>query len=278
MDEERREVLERVARGELSPAEGAARLDEIDAGQPASAENDPRDWAAGWAEQARPQSPGAATERTDRATRVRVVRTIGAAEIIGDPTVSEAVADGPHVARRDGDTLVIEGQDDLGIDLPGFYFSWPGGRMRPLRPHRGRFRMGDVMPLRVRMNPDLPLEVESQAGKLRVRGVHAPIRATVQAGSTSITDFRSPLDLTVQAGSLQARGRLDHGASHVRCEAGGVRMNLERGSSVRITPHSTLGKVVFDHDEARAPWVVGSGDATLDIDTTMGTVRVTADR
>jgi hypothetical protein len=55
-------------------------------------------------------------------------------------------------------------------------------------------------------------------------------------------------------------------------------MDLERGSSVRVTASSTLGKVVFDHDEARGPWVVGSGDATLDIETTMGAVRVTADR
>jgi len=133
-----------------------------------------------------------------------------------------------------------------------------------------------MVPLRVRVNPDLPLEVESQAGKLTIRGVHAPIRAEVQAGSTDIVDFRGPLDLSVQAGSVRARGRLDHGASRIRCEAGGVRIRLERGSSVRVSARATLGKVQFDNDGSE-PWVIGGGEGTLDISATMGSVRVTTD-
>ena len=37
------------------------------------------------------------------------------------------------------------------------------------------------------------------------------------------------------------------------------------------------GKVVFDSPDARSPWVVGGGEGTLDIDATMGAVRVMAD-
>lgn len=281
MQDERRAVLERVARGEISPAEAASLLEEMEAGP--APERDPRDWAADWAEPDAtsaagtqavppPPPPGAG------AARIRVVRSIGTADVIGDPTVREAVADGPHVARREGDMLVIEGQDDWEMG-PGFHFNWAEGRherhMRMRRRHPGG-RWGDIAPLRVRVNPDLPLEVDASAGKLRIRGVHGPIRANVQAGSLDMTDFRSPFDLNVQAGSVNARGRLDHGASHVNCEAGGVRVVLERGSSVRVTAHTTLGKVAFDGN-ARSPWTIGGGEGTLDVSATMGSVRVSAE-
>lgn len=282
MNDQRKAVLERVARGELSPAEGAALLEEIDAEAAHSSENeDPRDWArdweADWADRRSDQGvampPPSPTG--ERAARVRIVRTIGTADIVGDPTVNEAVAEGPHVARRDGDTLVIEGEEDP-WGMPGFHFAWGGGRRRYRGRQRRGFPFGDLMPLRVRVNPDIPLEVESQAGKLTIRGVHAPIKADVQAGSTDIVDFRSPIDLSVQAGSVRARGRLDRGASRIRCEAGGVRIRLERGSSVRVSARTTLGKVQFDND-ASEPWVIGSGEGTLDISSTMGSVRVMAD-
>jgi hypothetical protein len=207
-----------------------------------------------------------------------VIRSIGTAEIIGDPSVREAIAEGPHLARREGDALIIEGRDDDPATMAGFVFSWPEGRHRMPRNHRRpRFRWGDIAPLRVRVNPNLPLEVEAQAGRLRITGVHGPIRANVQAGGTDISDFRSPLDLTVQAGSITARGRMDSGASRIQCSAGSVRIHLERGSSVRVSAHSTLGKVIFQSRDDRSPWIVGAGDGTLDIDATMGSVGVTAD-
>jgi len=276
MQEERRAVLERVARGELSPTEAATLLEAIDTSESSEPEHDPRDWAADWAQEppsgAPPESPAGGG-----VARVRVVRTIGTADIVGDPTVLEAVAEGPHVARREGDTLVIEGQDDP-FDGAGFMFNWGQGRQRPHRAHRSRgFRWGDMAPLRVRVNPHLPLEIDAQAGKLRVRGVHGPIKANVQAGSTAISDFRGPLDLSAQAGSVTARGRLDAGASRVHCEAGSVRIHLERGSSVRVSARATLGKVRFDPGDSRSPWVVGDGEGTLDIDATMGSVVVTAE-
>lgn len=272
-------MLERVARGELSPTEAASLLEELESqAQEPRPERDPRDWAADWAEQPESTSPAPPTTEPG-AARIRVVRTIGSADIVGDPTVREAVADGPHVARREGETLVIEGQDDAFGMGPGFQFGWHQGPPNPhrMRRHGRGFRWGDDNPLRVRVNPDLPLEVDAQAGKLRIRGVHGPIRANVQAGSTDISDFRQALDLNVQAGSLVARGRLDQGASRIRCEAGSVRIHLERGSSVRVSAHATLGKVRLGSADPRTPWIIGSGEGTLDIDATMGSATVTAD-
>lgn len=279
MEDERRAVLERVARGELSPAEAATLLEDLEAGT--ASERDPRDWAADWAEPASSTSapPPPQPPPGGGAARIRVICSIRTADVIGDPSVREAVAEGPHVARREGDLLVIEGQDDFGMGVQGFQFNWSDSRherhMRMRRRHPG-FRWGDIAPLRVRVNPDLPLEVDASAGRLRIRSVHGPIRANVQAGAIDIADFRSPFDLNVQAGSVTARGRLDGGSSRVNCEAGGVRIALERGSSVRVTAHTTLGKVAFDGD-ARSPWTIGAGDGTLDVSATMGSVRVSAD-
>src|SRR5713226_8443542 len=76
--------------------------------------------------------------------------------------------------------------------------------------------------LTVRMNPALALVVSTKAGDVRVHGVHGPISAEVQAGNCTISDFHDALNLVVQAGSLSAVGRLDGGASKVRCQMGSV--------------------------------------------------------
>lgn len=136
--------------------------------------------------------------------------------------------------------------------------------------------------LTVRMNPDLALVASVQAGNVRVDGVHGPITSDVQAGNCKVSDFRGTLNLSVQAGNITASGRLDRGASKVRCEMGSVKINLEKGSSVRITARTTLGKVAIEgeKDERAAVGpsgrevVIGSGDATLDLECTMGSVKV----
>jgi hypothetical protein len=246
MEDRRREILKRVAAGDLTPDEAAAMLDE-------------------------PEDAGSLVATTtipgQRAARLRVVRTAGWTEIVGDPGVQEAVAEGPHVARRDGDTLIIEGEEDT-AELPGFRFSWRGGY---------HLHFGDVRPLRIRMNPNLPLEVEAQAGSLRVRDVKAPIRADVQAGQTRIEGFAAPLQLTARAGSVRASGHLDQGASRVTCEAGSVKLLLDQTSSVKVTARTTLGSISVAGRQEQGAWVIGDGQATLDVETTMGSVRVLTD-
>src|ERR1700716_2020917 len=105
MGDERREILNRVAAGELSTDQAATMLDEAEDRGPLVVST---------------TVPG------ERAARLRVVRTAGWTEIVGDPSVQEAVAEGPHVARRDGGTLIIGGEEDT-AELPGFRFSWRRG-------------------------------------------------------------------------------------------------------------------------------------------------------
>jgi hypothetical protein len=97
-----------------------------------------------------------------------VVARLGNTEIIGDPSVSYAVAEGPHKARQEGDTMIIE-QSPLD-DEASFEFSRPQGRVRiPGLDIGGK--------LTVRMNPALPLAAKTQAGNLRINGVKGSVTA-----------------------------------------------------------------------------------------------------
>jgi hypothetical protein len=257
MNDPRREILDQVASGQLSAAEGAARLEALEP-PPVAVAAPPRPPAAA--------GPGA--------RQVRVYSVVANAEVVGDPSVDFAIADGPHSVRQEGDTLVIE-QPLLG---QGDSFSF--GDMRDAVNRLG----GRDRSLTVRMNPDLALRVDVKAGMVRVNGVHGPITADVQAGNCEVADFRGPLTLTTRAGNISATGRLDSGASKIRCQLGEVQLHLEKGSNVRITAHTSMGDVAIEGSGARRgsgnagdEVVVGSGDGTLDCDCAMGSIRVVAD-
>jgi Putative adhesin len=249
-----REILSQVAAGKLSAEEGAARLEAL--------ETEP-----GIASASRP----APTSDTRAGVKqVRVVARLGNTEIIGDPNVSYAVAEGPHKARQEGDTMVIE-QSPLD-DEASFEFSRPPGRIRIPRVDLGG-------KLTVRMNPALPLAAKTQAGNLRISGVKGAIAAEVQAGNCDIVEFGGPLNLKVTAGNVTAKGRLDSGASTIRCQMGEVRVVLDKTSSVRIRARTTMGEITFENVEAAGgnDLTIGSGAGSLDCDCTMGTIRITVE-
>src|SRR4029077_4596352 len=164
----------------------AARLDSLEdappAAAPASASTSP------------PSQPAGLSGR-----EVRVVSQFGSAEIVGDPSVAFAVAEGPHRARQDGDTIVIEHEPF--DDADSFSF----GRGRNIAVNGLDFQRRK---LTVRMNTDLALTGSVQAGNGRVLGVHGPITTDVQAGNCKVDDFRGTLDISVQAGNVTASGRL----------------------------------------------------------------------
>jgi hypothetical protein len=263
MEQERRAILSRVAAGELSPEEAARLLDELG--------------TASTTQTATEESPVPPYEplATGDVQKIRIVRSLGSARVVGDPSVREAIADGPHRAERQGGVLVIHSDFD---DDGGFVFSrdrwrnwWQWDRYR-------------MTPLDVRMSPDLPLELQAQGGSMRITDVHGPISGEVQAGSLTIAGVRRPLDLTVQAGNLKVNGVLASGSSHIRAEAGGIQVHLERGSSVRVRAHSTMGHISLAGQKSddvvvvgggRREVVVGDGEAELDLEATMGSIRVT---
>lgn len=265
MEQERRAILTRVAAGELTPEEAARLLDELGSGSATQTATEQS--------HVPPYEPLATSEA--QLQKVRIVRSLGSARVTGDASVREAIADGPHRAERQGGVLVIHSDFD---DDGGFVFNrdrwrnwWQWDRYR-------------MTPLDVRMHPDLPLEVQMQGGTMRITDVHGPISGEVQAGSLTMSGVRQPLDLTVQAGNVRASGVLATGSSRIRAEAGGIQLHLEKGSSVRVRAHSTMGHISLAGEQTddvvvvgggRREIVVGNGDAELDLEATMGSIRVT---
>ncbi len=262
MDDKKREILNQVRDGSISAEEGAARLDALT-----------REGSSPAATSERPAVP--APQPGAQVKTVKVVSQFGSAEVVADPTVATAVAEGPHRARVDGDTMIIEHvpfqeEDTFTFGIAGRRIEINGVDFKTRRS------------LRVRMHPDLPLIASVQAGSFRVDGVHGPITAEVQAGSCNVSDFRAPINVVAQAGSVTANGRLDSGSSKVRCEMGSIRMSLDKQSSVKITARTTLGKITIDDDsgehaiagQAGKEVTIGAGAGTLDIEGTMGSVRV----
>ena len=247
MQDLQREILSQVAAGTISAEEGAARLEALESAPP----------------EPTPAAPVPSAASTGAVTRVKVTSRFGNAEIIGDPTVATAVADGPHKARQDGDTMVID-QTVLSDDGSSFEFNRPYARVTIPGFDFNRN-------LVVRMNPALALHSRVQAGNVRIQGVRGPITSDVQAGNSIVEDFAGPVDLSVAAGNIEARGRLDGGTSSIRCQMGEVKVILDRTSNVRMTARTTLGDVQLEGVDGD---VLGNGAGRLDISCTMGDVKV----
>lgn len=250
MKDLQREILSQVASGTISAEEGAARLEALE-----SAPSQPAPTSA-----PTPQAPQPAP--ATGISRVRVTSRFGNAEIIGDPSVAIAVAEGPHKARQDGDTMVID--QSLLNDDTTFEFNRPYARISIPGFEFGRN-------LIVRVNPELVLHSTVQAGNVRIQGVKGPITSDVQAGNCIVDGFAGPVNLSVAAGNLDAHGRLDGGMSSIKCQMGEVKVRLDRTSNVRLQAHTTMGDVKIEGIDNR---VLGTGAGNLDISCTMGDVKV----
>jgi hypothetical protein len=264
MKDLQREILNQVVGGTITPEEGAARLQSLEEALPVTP-------AAAPAREVLTASAGQETRR------VKVVSQIGSAEIVGDPSVAFVVAEGPHRARQDGDTMVIDHAPFEEND----HFTF-GRDSRRIIVNGTDFQRRKLI---VRMNPRLALFASVQAGSVRIEGVQGPIDGEVQAGNCQVSGFRGPLNFVIQMGNLSASGRLEAGESKIRCEMGSVKINLEKGSSVRVTAHTTLGKVSIEGagtssvglGQAARDVTVGSGAGSLDCDCTMGNVKVSVE-
>jgi len=191
-------------------------------------------------------------------------------------------------ARQEGDTMVIDHSPFEENDHFVFGRQVVGGQVKLSDIQRRVAVAGTDFQRRkliVRMNPKLALFASVQAGSVRIEGVHGPIDGEVQAGNCQVSGFRGPLNFVIQMGNLSASGRLDGGTSKIRCEMGSVKINLEKGSSVRVTAHTTLGKVSIEGagasnvgvGQTARDVIVGAGTGSLDCECTMGNVKVSAE-
>lgn len=256
----KREILQSVASGDLTPEEAAERLEALG-------------------------TPTPSTDASGALRLIKIVTALGTAHVVGDASVADAVADGDHTATRDGDVLTIRIADEQDEGPEGrFRFESGKGRIVIGGKRKVVFGAGAKPKVTVRVNPRLALDAEVGAGKLTVKDVHGPIKAEVAMGSLRVEGAREPFEIEVAMGSAHIQGRLDHGDAKVQCDMGSVAIDLEPGSSARVRARTSMGKVSlpgltapgFGIGGGPSETVIGDGAATLEIECAMGAVRVTS--
>jgi hypothetical protein len=263
-----RALLTEVAAGRLDPSRAVEMIDELPA-EPAAEPADPI-----------PARPAAAP-RPEGIERVRVTGSTRPVRIIGDHSVATVTVDGPNSVVRDGNTLRVEAGAAAGA-VPG----QPGAYAYEHRSGLSRWlsAAGTVgVPLTVRMNPALLVDVEVMAGSLEVVGMAGHVTFSLTAGSLRLHDCTGTVNGVVRAGSAVLQVRPTAGASVVRVESGSVDLRLLPGSDVLVSGRADLGEfkvrgadgaLKVQKTDRLTDIVLGSGTATFDIQIAMGSAKV----
>ena len=158
-DDERRRILQAVADGRMDPGDAADALAELDESTSGASE---------------PNPPSDAPEVVSHCTSIKVDGSFRSIEVIGDDGVHEAIAEGPHRVRWEGDVLVIDAgiaaDDDVEREDDDYrpqFGEWfrtstargAGGHAARMAYRRGHREFTNPLPLRVRVNPSLPLDL-----------------------------------------------------------------------------------------------------------------------
>lgn len=201
------------------------------------------------------------------------VRAIGRrVRLIGEPAVNGVAVDGPHVIKRDGDTLAISSEGDMGVSIDGFSML---RNPTDLKAHVN----GLAKELSIRVNPNLQVEVEVTGGSVNAERLPGLTRVRVTAGTAKVTDVDGPIDVLVQAGSASLDAQITKGRSRVRVESGTAQVTLRRGSDVHVHTESQLGRVTWSGAVSgqSKDVEIGRGRAALDVEVLVGTAQITSD-
>jgi hypothetical protein len=201
------------------------------------------------------------------------IRAIGRrVRLIGEPAINGVAVDGPHVIKRDGDTLAINSEGDMGVSIDGFSML---RNPTDLKSHVNGF----AKELSIRVNPMLQVEIEVTGGSVNAERLPGLTRVRVTAGTAKVTDVDGPIDLLVQAGSATLDAQLTKGRSRVRVESGAVTVNLRRGSDVRVHTEAQLGRVNWTGAVTgqSKDVEIGRGRAALDVEVLVGTAQIVSD-
>ncbi|MEV6281885.1 hypothetical protein [Kribbella sp. NPDC051770] len=201
------------------------------------------------------------------------IRAVGRrVRLIGESAITGVAVDGPHVIKRDGSTLAINSEGDMGVSLDGFSML---RNPTDLKAHVNGF----AKELSIRVNPMLEVEVEVTGGSVVAERLPGLTRVRVTAGTAKVHDVDGPIDMLVQAGSAHLDAQVTKGRSRVRIESGAATVNLRRGSDVRVHTESQLGRVTWAGavNGQSKDVEIGRGRAALDVEVLVGSAQITSD-
>lgn len=247
-------ILDELASGRIDAAEARRRIDAAKSGK-SDVLDEQRD-------EPKPSGKGAAK---------LVVLAVGRrVRIEGDSSVATVSVDGPHVLRKQGSTLEVTSNGEVGPSFDGFSLIRPPRSLDDLR------SIGLGKELVVRVNPAIPVDVEVTTGGLNSRGVPRFGKVRVTAAGAELIDVTEVADLLVQAGAGTIVGPISRGRSRLRVESGSLSVKLTEGANVTVRAEAHLGRVSWPGD-ATGPvdeLVVGNGAARLDIGVVMGMASI----
>jgi hypothetical protein len=203
------------------------------------------------------------------------IRAIGRrVRLIGEPAINGVAVDGPHVIKRDGDTLAINSEGDMGVSIDGFSML-RNRSVGDLKSHVNGF----AKELSIRVNPSLQVEIEVTGGSVIAERLPGLTRVRVTAGTAKVSDVDGPIDLLVQAGSATLDAQLTKGRSRVRVESGAATVTLRRGSDVRVHTEAQLGRVTWTGavNGQSKDVEIGRGRGALDVEVLVGTAQIASD-
>jgi hypothetical protein len=201
------------------------------------------------------------------------IRAVGRrVRLIGEPAVTGVAVDGPHVIKRDGDTLAINSDGDMGVSIDGLSML---RNPTDLKSHVN----GLAKELSIRVNPMLQVEIEVTGGSVTAERLPGLSRVRVTAGTAKVTDVDGPIDLLVQAGTASLDAQITKGRSRVRVESGAASVTLRRGSDVRVHTEAQLGRVSWTGAVSgqSKDVEIGRGRAALDVEVLVGSAQITSD-
>ena len=254
MTDDLRELLTKVAAGEVDPAE-AARLIDGEAIATSSWGGAPADETE---ETGEPDASATAVEAAVTAVEIRAEGV--QLRVIADHGITGAVAEGPHTAELVGGVLRVRVPAADGL---GFYF--------------GRIKQGWIRPTRVdvRVRPDLPVSVDAIACDVQVSGLTGPLDLRASASSAKVRDQRGAFAAAVTTSKLDVEASLVAGDSTVRAELSSALVRLLPGSDVAVTASGEMSSAQVTGAGStpksqqgtgeRQTGVVGLGAASLDV-------------
>lgn len=215
--------------------------------------------------QQEPTHAGASGQGADRVA----VRSVGRrVRIVGDWSVPSVAVTGPHTLRRTGRVLEVTAE---GQPVPLENFSL----LKLPRSFDDLKNLGLGAELVVQVNPRLAVDAEVTGSGLTVDGVPTLGRIRVSAGAANLRGVRHAGDVLVQMGSALVEGPIGEGRSRVKCESGGLTVNLTEGANVTVRGTANVGRIAWPGDVGAVDeWVVGNGAGRLDVEIVMGMASV----
>jgi hypothetical protein len=279
-------ILRRVAAGELTPEEALPLIDAAQAASGSTGDSDPG-WGTPPASTARPGGPETETTSPGREGPVKAVRmsvNYRSVDVLADPSVDQVSVSGGHSIRREGDTLIVESNQFHGfVEFEDRVRAESGGAWSFLPRSAAWARGMKGEHLTVRVNPTLPITIDSAGATLRVSGCEGGTRIRVVATSLKLERVRGPLELDALTSSVKGTAAIT-GDSRISGESASVKLLLLSGSDVRVSVASNrMGKVVLPGRPSQgrnhqAESVLGNGSGRLVLDGVMSSISLSADQ